>query len=140
LNNNDPSSWTCKDKDGNIQVLAWDFTNTHPGDSVNNQVYYIRDLPAKDKGTLKINIENVPAGSYSLELYKVGYRCNDAYTSYYDLGRPSQLTKKQVEQIKKQNSGSPVLMEIVNINTGDGFSKELKIRENDVYLLELVKL
>ena len=60
LVNKDSASWACKDSSGNIQVLAWDFTNTLP-DSVNNQQYYIRDLPSKSKGKLKIKIENVPA-------------------------------------------------------------------------------
>ena len=140
LTNADTTSWVCKDAKGNIQVLAWDFSNTHPGDSVNNQVYYIRDLPSKSKGKLKINISKVPEGTYSLEVYKVGYRCNDAYTSYYDLGRPKQLTKLQVEQIKKQNDGSPVEKEIIKIKDGNPFVKELDIRENDVYFLNLVKL
>jgi xylan 1,4-beta-xylosidase len=140
LANSDSTSWVCKDPNGNIQVLAWDFTNTHPGDSVNNQVYYIRDLPSKSKGKLKINISNVPEGSYSMEVYKVGYRCNDAYTSYYDLGRPSQLNKTQVEQIKKQNNGSPISSEIIKIKAGAAFSKELEVRENDVFFLNLVKL
>jgi len=140
LINNDPTSWVCKDSDGNVQVLAWDFTNTHPGDSVNNQVYYIRDLPSKEKGKLKININGIPEGNYSLEVYKVGYRSNDAYTSYYDLDRPSQLTKQQVEQIKKLNNGSPVSAKIVKIKAGSVFSKELNIRENDVFFLNLVKL
>jgi xylan 1,4-beta-xylosidase len=140
LINEDKMSWTCKDEKGNIQVLAYDFTHTHPGDSVNNQVYYIRDLPSKDKGKLKIIIEDVPEGNYSLEVYKVGYRCNDAYTSYYDLGRPNQLTKLQVEQIKKINNGSPVSAEIVKINAGMPFIKELNMRENDVYFLNLIKL
>jgi xylan 1,4-beta-xylosidase len=140
LKNDDASSWTCKDEKGNIQVLAWDFTNTHPGDSVNNQVYYIRDLPAKVKGKLKINIDGVPSGMYSLKIYKVGYRSNDAYASYYDLGRPDQLTKLQVEQIKEINDGSPESSEIVKIEEGSGFTKELSIRENDVYFLNLIKI
>jgi xylan 1,4-beta-xylosidase len=140
LVNSDSTSWVCKDTKGNIQILAFDFTNTHPGDSVNNQVYYIRDLPSKSKGKLKVNISNVPYGKYSLEIYKVGYRCNDAYTSYYDLGRPAQLTKIQVEQIKKQNDGSPISKEIITVKTGISFSKEMDIRENDVYFLNLIKL
>jgi xylan 1,4-beta-xylosidase len=140
LVNTDSTSWTCKDANGNIQILAYDFTNTHPGDSVNNQVYYIRDLPSKSKGKLKITISKVPEGKYSLEVYKVGYRSNDAYTSYFDLGRPSQLTKIQVNQIKKQNDGSPVSIEIVHIKSGMPFSKELELRENDVFFLNLVKL
>jgi xylan 1,4-beta-xylosidase len=140
LSNSDSNSWVCKDSKGNIQVLAWDFTYTRPKDSVNNQVYYIRDLPSKSKGKLNINISKIPEGNYSLEVYKVGYRCNDAYTSYYDLGRPSQLTKLQVEEIKKQNDGSPILKEIIKIDNSIPFSKMLDIRENDIFFLNLIKL
>jgi xylan 1,4-beta-xylosidase len=140
LVNNDSNSWACKDSKGNIQLLAWDFTYTHPGDSVNNQVYYIRDLPAKEKGKLKVNITGIPKGNYTLEVYKVGYRCNDAYTSYYDMGRPSQLSKQQVEQIKRLNNGAPVYSEAIKVKAGEAFSKELDIRENDVFFLNLIKL
>jgi xylan 1,4-beta-xylosidase len=140
LINEDNMSWACKDSAGNIQVLAYDFSYTLPGDSINNQVYYIRDLPSKDKGKLKVNISGAPEGNYSLEVYKVGYRCNDAYTTYFDLGRPNQLTKEQVEQIKKINDGTPVSAEIVTVEKGMPFIKEFKIRENDVYFLNLIKL
>ena len=140
LENNDSTSWACKDSKGNIQVLAWDFTNTHPGDSVNNQVYYIRDLPSKSKGKLKINISKVPEGTYSLEVYKVGYQSNDAYSTYLSMGKPSQLTKLQVDQIKKKNDGSPISKEIVNVKGGASVLKELEIRENDVYFLNLTRL
>ena len=140
LENNDPTSWACKDENGNIQVLAYDFTYSHPGDSTNNQDYYIRDLPSKPKGKIKIDISNIPEGTYSLEIYKVGYRSNDAYTSYFDLGRPAQLTKAQVEYIKKQNDGSPVSKEIVTVQSGVSFIKELDISENDVLFINLIKL
>jgi xylan 1,4-beta-xylosidase len=140
LGSTDSTSWVCKDSKGDIQVLAWDFTNTHPGDSVNNQVYYIRDLPSKPKGQLKINISKIPEGIYALNVYKVGYRCNDAYSAYLSLGRPSQLTKSQVDQIKKQNDGSPFSKEIVKIKAGTPFSKELDLRENDVFFLTMTKL
>ncbi|HKM92384.1 MAG TPA: hypothetical protein VJY41_01895 [Prolixibacteraceae bacterium] len=140
LVNNDKMSWATKDSKGNIQVLAYDFTHTHPGDSVNNQVYYIRDLPSKSKGKLKIAIADVPEGNYALEIYKVGYRCNDVYTNYYDLGRPNQLSKIQVEKLKKINDGSPLIADIVKVGKKKVFIRELDIRENDVYLLSLVRL
>ena len=140
LVNSDQKSWACKDANGDIQVLAWDYTYTRPDDSINNQQYYIRDLPSKSKGKLKINIAGVSEGSYSLEVYKVGYRSNDAYTSYYDLGRPKQLTKQQVEQIKEINNGSPISAEIVKIKADKAFSIELDIHENDVFFLNLIKL
>ena len=140
LVNNDSSSWTCRDSAGNIQALVWDFTNTHPGDSVHNQQYYIRDLPSKSKGKLKVNIANVPDGIYAVEIYKVGYRCNDAYSTYLSIGKPAQLTKQQVEQIKKQNDGTPLSREIIMVKGKVAFSKELELHENDVFFLNLIKL
>lgn len=140
LVNGDSTSWVCRDATGNIQALAWDFTNTHPGDSVHNQQYYIRDLPSKSKGKLKINIANIPDGTYALELYKVGYHINDAYSSYLSMGKPAQLNKQQVDQIKKQNDGSPISREIITIQSKVAFSKEFEIHENDVFFLNLVKL
>ncbi len=139
LVNKDAASWACKDSSGNIQVLAWDFTNTLP-DSINNQQYFIRDLPSKSKGKLKVSIANIPGGNYALEVYRIGYRSNDAYSSYLSMGKPQQLAKQQVEQIKKQNDGSPFFKEIVTVKDGAVFSKELDIRENDVFFLNLVKL
>ena len=140
LQNKDSSSWICKDSTGNVQALIWDFTNTHPGDSVNNQVYYIKDLPSKSKGKFKINIAQVPEGKYTLEVYKVGYRSNDAYSTYLSMGKPAQLSKQQVDQIKRLNDGSPVSKEIITVKNGIPFSKELDLRENDVYFLNLIKL
>src|SRR5687768_456939 len=139
LENRDAASWICKDSSGNIQALVWDYTYTL-SDSTNNQQYFIRDLPSKSKGKLKINIANVPNGNYALEVYKVGYRSNDAYTTYLDMGKPQQLTKQQVEQIKKQNDGSAISKEIITVKDGVPFIKELDIRENDVFFLNMIKL
>lgn len=140
LTNADSASWVCKDTNGNIQALVWDFTITHPGDSINNQEYYISDLPSKPKGRLKISISKVPEGIYSLEVYKTGYRCNDAYSTYLSMGRPAQLNKVQVEQIRELNDGSPVSKEIITVENGTPFVKELDIRENDVFFLNLIRL
>jgi len=139
LVNKDAASWVCKDSSGNMQALIWDYTYTLP-DSTNNQQYYIRDLPAKSKGKLKISIDKVPDGNYALEVYKVGYRSNDAYSAYLSIGKPSQLSKQQVEQIKRQNDGSPIFKEIITIKDGHPFLKELDLRENDVFFLNLIKL
>ena len=140
LLNPDSSSWACRSSNGNVQVLFWDFTNTHPGDSVNNQVYYVRDLPAKPKGKVQINISGIPEGNYLFEVYKIGYRVNDAYSTYLAMNKPKQLTKQQVDQIKKFNDCSPVSKETIRINSSGVLSKELEIRENDVFLFDLIKL
>jgi len=138
LMNTDSSSWATRDEKGNVQVLLWDFTFTLP-DSVNNQEYYVRDLPSKSKGKVKISISEIPAGNYNLEIYKVGYRVNDSYTTYFDMGRPSQLTKEQVKKIKELNDGSAISNEKIEIKTGLPFIKEMDVRENDVFLITMTK-
>ena len=139
LKNTDTSSWVCKNTKGNVEVLLWDFTNTHPGDSVNNQVYYVRDLPSNPKGKVTVNISGIPKGTYTLEIYKVGYHANDAYSTYQAMNKPHDLTKQQVAQIKKQNDGSPFSSQSIQVKGNGVFSKTLELRENDVYFLNLVK-
>jgi xylan 1,4-beta-xylosidase len=117
--------------------LVWDFTSTHPGPSVNNQVYYKRDLPALPKNKVTLNLTNVPEGEYSLDIYKVGYRVNDAYATYMDLGSPSQLTKAQVKKIKSDNSGASIASSTVKVGPDGKFQQQFDLRENDVYLFLL---
>lgn len=139
LVNGDSESYACKNSKGDVQLLLWDFTNTHPGDSVNNQVYYVRDLPSKSKGKLVVSLSGIPQGNYTMELYKVGYKVSDAYATYLSMNKPAQLTKQQVEEIKKANDGSPVAKEEIQIAADGKFSKALDLRENDVYFVNLVK-
>jgi len=138
LVNEDARSWAAKNSRGDLQLLLWDFTNTLP-DSTNNQNYYIKDLPSRSKGKVVVNLSHILPGKYKMELYKIGYRVNDVYTSYLDMGKPNQLNKQQVEQLKNKNNGSPVATQQIVIKPGGSFSKEFDIRENDVIMVSLVK-
>jgi len=138
LKSNDESSIACKDARGNVQLLLWNFSITHPGDSVNDQVYYKRNLPAKQIGNVTIGIKNLQPGTYQIELYKTGYRANDAYTTYFGMGSPSQLSKQQVAQIKRTNGDKPLTTRVKVLANGV-FETELPMRENDVYLVTLKK-
>jgi xylan 1,4-beta-xylosidase len=140
LQNTDAASWACKDENGNLQLLLWDFTNTHPGDSLSNQVYYKRDLPSKPKGKVTINYKNLAVGRYDLKVYKTGYRVNDPYSTYLDLGSPGQLTKQQVATLKQKNNGEAVIHKTITINSGKSFSQSFDQKENDVLLVTVHKL
>lgn len=139
LANSDSSSWACKSESGGFQVLLWDYTYTHPGDSVLNQMYYVRDLPSKPKGKLTVEIANVPPGKYRLEIYRTGYRVNDPYTTYLFMGRPDQLTRQQVETLKEKSSGEPATVENVKADRKGVVRKTLDLNENDVYLLNWIR-
>ncbi len=140
LKNTDPASWVCKDSSGNVQALLWDFTNTHPGDSMHNQKYYIQDLPSKPKGKLQLHLSNLPAGNYAVELYRTGYKSNDAYAGWLSLGKPNYLTQQQVAQIKSQHDGSPFLKKMISVKAHTPYTEDIDLRENDVFLVNIIKL
>jgi len=138
LQNTDASSWACKNAKGDLQVLFWDFIYTLP-DSTNNQQYYIKDLPSKPKGSVKIEVAGLQKGIYKLEIYKVGYKVNDVFTDYLGMNKPSQLNKQQVNTLKDKNNGAPIATETVKIDAKGIYSKDFKINENDVLLLNFIK-
>ena len=139
LTNKDTRSWVTKNDKG-VQLLLWDFTNTLPAEGINNQAYYIKDLPAQPKGKVTVSVTGMPKGKYRLEVYKVGYRVNDAYATYMDIGKPSQLTREQVKKIKSSNDGKAVSVDVVTVGKDGKFSRELDLRENDVFLVNMVKI
>ncbi|HEY1719136.1 MAG TPA: glycoside hydrolase [Verrucomicrobiae bacterium] len=140
LKNSDAASWICTDKSGGVQALVWDFTITNPGTNVINQVFYKRDLPSLPKNKVTLNLANVPKGKYLLEIYKVGYRVNDAYATYMDLGSPAQLTRAQVAKIKSDNSGAPIAKSTITVGRDGKVQRQFDLRENDVCLFMLKKL
>ena len=139
LLNADSMAWACKNTHGDVQILFWDFTITHPGDSLNNQVYYIRDLPARQKGATTITIQDVPIGTYNLKVYQIGYKVNDPYATYFSMNRPNQLTRAQVEEIQQKNNGDAISTEEITVDSSRVFSKKFTMRENDVFLIKLVR-
>lgn len=86
LLNNDKSSWPCKDDKGGVQLLLWNFTPKQAADSVKNQIYFKQDLPPESMSDVEIRIGQLPEKEYFLQIYKVGYHVNDAYSTYLDLG------------------------------------------------------
>jgi xylan 1,4-beta-xylosidase len=137
LKDRDPSSWICADNSGGVQALVWDFTNTFPATNMINQVFYKRDLLSLPKSKVTLNLSHLPKGKYTVEIYKVGYRVNDAYATYRDLGAPAQLTKAQVAEIKSKNSGAPLEIRTVKVGRDGKFERQFDLRENEVVLVTL---
>ncbi|KQN79031.1 glycoside hydrolase [Duganella sp. Leaf61] len=136
LKNTDARSYATADARGNAQVLLWDYTYTLP-EKINNQQYFVQDLPARDKGKVAVNVGGLKPGAYTLTVSQVGYQRNDAYTGYIKMGSPKQLTRPQVTTLKAMATGKPSEQKTVRVGADGRFSTSLPLRENDVYLLDL---
>ncbi len=133
----DPAAFVCRNGAGGIQALFWDFTITHPGPSIIDQEYYKADHPASGRPPVELRLSHVAKGAYRLEAYKVGYGVNDVQGAWRDLGSPSQLSRSQVNILRKASAGQPCIQETVLVGPDNRFSRGFDMRENDVWLIEL---
>jgi xylan 1,4-beta-xylosidase len=139
LKNPDAHSWVCRDENGGVQILLWDLT--HPtGGKIANNVYFRQPHPAPDKGKVEIKLANVPPGKYELQLLRVGYHHNDAYTAYLEMGAPSQLTRAQEKIPRDASSGQPESRRQIEIKTAVEFAEVVPLHENEVVFLKLTPL
>jgi xylan 1,4-beta-xylosidase len=136
----DEASLVCAGSDGGVQALFWDFTITHPGPSVNNQEFYLRDLPPARSGSATLSLSGLKPGRYALVFRRVGYRANDSFASYRDLGSPAQLTPQEVSFLREANDDRPVLCESVVVGDDGRFERAFELRENDACLVTLEPL
>lgn len=136
LKNADRASYATVDERGGAQVLLWDYTHTLP-EGINNQQFFIKDLPPRAKGSARVALRGLKPGAYTMTVSQVGYKQNDAFTAYIGMGSPKQLTRQQVETLKAQATGKPSRVETVRVGSDGVFSTALPMRENDVYLVQL---
>jgi xylan 1,4-beta-xylosidase len=135
----DSQSWITKSSDGSVQALVWDYSPVVPPAGKTDQVFYKQELPANDKGELTLDIANVPDGKFRVALYKVGYKQNDPFTGYVAMGSPRQLTRAQVDELKKLSSGEPVDQSEISITHGH-FTRTMPLRTNDCFLVVLTPI
>lgn len=138
LKNNDPASYVATSSNGDLQVLLWNYTfpdTTYTFD----QLYFIKPQPSAIKETTELEITHVKNGKYRVETYRVGYKQNDPFTLYLEMRRPSQITRQQETELKKQSTGLPTSSDIVNINNGK-FEGKFEVKENDIVFIKLIKL
>ena len=134
LTSSDADSWACRNSKG-VQIIFWNYTAPKTNES--DQVFFKRDLPSKDLGNVRISLTGLASGTYSMNLYRVGYQVNDVYTDYLKMGSPPTLTREQVHKLSEKDNGAPIEKTKIQIRPNRAFTKEIPMRENDVYLITL---
>lgn len=124
-----------------VQVLLWDLT--HPtrqpdGTTVSNHEYFVQDHPSRELPPATVRVAGLAPGDYDLQVFRVGYRANDAYSAYLaDLGRPARLSTAQEAWLNHLASGAPEATVRVTIGADGRFAREIPMRTNDCVLVAL---
>ncbi|KQW82274.1 beta-xylosidase [Brevundimonas sp. Root1279] len=133
LSTGDDQSIAALDGD-KLQVLAWRWEL--PEQPVSNRPFFrqVREAPAA--GPLEITLSGLPAGEHAVSVRRVGFRANDAYTAWLEMGSPGTLDAAQLAQLQSLTRDLP---ETHRITVGaDGRGRlTLPMRVHDVVLVEI---
>jgi xylan 1,4-beta-xylosidase len=139
LRSADRSSWVCRDEGGGVQALLWNLV--HPtGGKVSNQEAFRKVQPSSPAEEVRFKLTGLKPGKYELEISRVGYEKNDAYTAYLKMGSPSQLTRTQEKRLRELSDGSPESRSDVAVDAGGTFKTSFELRTNDVAMVRMIPL
>ncbi|MFN3558063.1 MAG: GH39 family glycosyl hydrolase [Brevundimonas sp.] len=116
-----------------LQVLAWRYQA--PDQTVSNRPYFRAVQPAPEAAPLRIEAGGLTPGRYRVEVRRVGFRSNDAYTAYLEMGRPETLTAAQVEQLQALTRDEPQVR-LVTVGADGRARLDLPMKVYDVVLAE----
>ncbi|MCA9235193.1 MAG: hypothetical protein KDA44_06965 [Planctomycetales bacterium] len=136
----DPNVWACRDKRG-VQVLFWDYH--HPEQDSPNAAFFARDWPAEPAAPARVIVNNLSPGEKTVSVTHVGYRHNDVYTAYLDLGAPaglpnapSRLPEEVLTKLRAACTGEPEVSTVV-VSPGQPVTLDLPMNQNDVYFITI---
>jgi xylan 1,4-beta-xylosidase len=117
------------------EALVWDWQQ--PVQKVSDRPFYTRIAPAAPAAPLHLAFAHLRPGAYRLAVHRTGFRHNDAYSAYLDMGRPAKLSPAQLAELQALTRDGPEAGKIVRIDAAGGYALDLPMRSNDIVLVTL---
>lgn len=117
-----------------LQVLAWRWEL--PDQPVSNRPFFRQVREAAPAAPLAIEVSGLTPGEHAVSVRRVGFRANDAYTAWLEMGSPGALDAAQLARLQDLTRDLP---EAHRINVGaEGRGRlVLPMRVHDVVLVEI---
>jgi xylan 1,4-beta-xylosidase len=79
----------------------------------------------------------VPNEAYRLEVHRTGYRANDAYSAYIEMGSPKELSADQVAHLNELTRDLPETDKTVRGGPDGTIQFSVPMKSNDIVLITL---
>lgn len=116
-------------------VLVWDWQQ--PEQKVSNRPFFTKLVPATVAPAAQLRFTHVVPGAYRLQVRRTGYRANDAYSAYLEMGAPKSLSTAQIEQLHAHTRDTAETDHLARIDSSGALNVELPMRSNDIVLVTL---
>lgn len=116
-------------------VLVWDWQ--HPDQPTSNGVFFAKPVPNGPAPAVTLNLRNVAAGSYRVQVRRTGHKANDAYTAYLEMGSPTDLSAEQLTELRALTLDRPEANRVVTVGQDGQLQWKLPMRSNDIVLVTL---
>ena len=130
----DAQAWAATDGPA-MRAVVWDFQQ--PEQKVSNRPFYSRVVPAVPSAPAVLQFRHAKPGRYHVQVRRAGFKANDAYTAYIEMGAPKTLTPVQVEQLAALTRDAPESDRVITIGKDGAFDITVPMRSNDVVLVTL---
>lgn len=121
-----------------VTAVIWDFQQ--PQQAVSNRPFYGRVVKANHAASAAVKFGHLRTGNYRLRVHRTGFRSNDAYSAYIEMGAPKDLTPAQLKQLEELTRDLPETERIVHVGRSGAYDFVLPMRSNDVVLVRLERV
>ena len=70
-------------------------------------------------------------------VHRTGFRANDAYSAYIDMGAPKDLRPAQLDQLRQLTRDMPETDRVVRVGESGSYEFSLPMHSNDIVLVTL---
>jgi xylan 1,4-beta-xylosidase len=121
-----------------VAALVWDWQQ--PRQAASNRPFYGKPVPPTASRPVKLDIRRLPAGLYRVKLHRTGYRANDAYTAYLEMGSPPELNADQLRRLHALSADTPEDAGEQRVGADGRLQRTVAMRSNDIVLVTVARL
>lgn len=122
-----------------VEAVLWDFKQ--PEQKVSNRPFFTKLVPSTPSSPIELHLEHMePRAKYRLEVRRTGYRENDAYSAYIEMGAPKDLTPGQISHLNEITRDQPERQQIIRTSKAGDVVITVPMRSNDIVLVSLMRV
>jgi xylan 1,4-beta-xylosidase len=135
IKTSDPQAMVAT-QDGNVAAVIWDFEQ--PEQKVSNRPFYTKLVPNHAAVPVQLQVTHLaPNAAYRVEVYRTGYRANDAYSAYIEMGMPKDLSVAQLARLRELTRDLPETDKVLQSGPDGTAELTVPVYSNDVVLVKL---